>query len=202
MIIKSAEFIKSAARASHYPPARLPEIVFAGRSNVGKSSLINSLVNRKRLAKTSSTPGRTQLINFFEINAELVFVDIPGFGYAKVPAAIRRSWAPMIETYLATRRTLKGLVLILDSRRTPGPEESAIVDWLNRHQIATVLALTKIDKLSRSRQLVCARSAAAALSVPQEDIVLFSAKTRQGREEVWHRLERLIAPVHSNSSDI
>jgi len=157
MIIKSAEFIKSAAKSSHYPPAQLPEIVFAGRSNVGKSSLINILVNRKRLAKTSSTPGRTQLINFFEINAELVFVDIPGFGYAKVPAAIRRSWAPMIETYLATRRTLKGLVLIMDSRRTPGLEESALVDWLNRHQIATVLVLTKIDKLSRSRQLDCAQ---------------------------------------------
>jgi len=202
MIIKSAEFIKSAAKASHYPPAGLPEIVFAGRSNVGKSSLINSLVNRKRLAKTSSTPGRTQLINFFEINAELVFVDIPGFGYARVPVAIRRSWAPMIETYLTTRRTLKGLVLILDSRRTPGPEELALVDWLNRHQIATVLALTKIDKLSRSRQLVCSRSAAAALQVPQGDIILFSAKTRQGRDELWHRLERLISPVHSNSSDV
>jgi len=202
MIIKSVEFIKSAARASHYPTARLPEIVFAGRSNVGKSSLINSLVNRKRLAKTSSTPGRTQLINFFEINAELVFVDIPGFGYAKVPVAIRRSWAPMIETYLTTRRTLKGLVLILDSRRTPGPEELALVDWLNRHQIATVLALTKIDKLSRSRQLVCSRSVASALAVPQGDIVLFSAKTRQGREELWHRIERLIAPVHANLSDV
>jgi GTP-binding protein len=108
----------------------------------------------------------------------------------------------MIETYLTTRQTLKGLVLILDSRRTPGPEESALVDWLNRRHIATVLALTKIDKLSRSRQLICARSAAAALQVPQGDIILFSAKTRQGREEVWHRIERLIAPVNSNSSDI
>ena len=202
MIITSAEFIKSAAKSSHYPPARLPEIVFAGRSNVGKSSLINILVNRKRLAKTSSTPGRTQLINFFEINAELVFVDIPGFGYAKVPEAVRRSWAPMIEMYFATRRTLKGLVLIMDSRRTPGLEESALVDWLNRHQIATVLVLTKIDKLSRSRQLVCAHSAAAALKVPQEDIILFSAKNRQGREELWHRIERLIAPVHANFSDV
>jgi GTP-binding protein len=154
------------------------------------------------LAKTSSTPGRTQLINFFEINAELVFVDIPGFGYAKVPEAVRRSWAPMIETYLGTRRTLKGLVLIMDSRRTPGLEETALVDWLNRHRISTVLVLTKIDKLSRSRQLVCARSAAAALQVPQGTIILFSAKTRQGREELWHRIERLIAPVHNNSNDI
>jgi len=108
----------------------------------------------------------------------------------------------MVETYLATRRTLRGLILIMDSRRTPGPEESALVDWLDRHQIATVMALTKIDKLSRSRQLVCARSAAAALQVPQGDIVLFSAKTRQGREELWHRIERLIAPFHANSSDL
>jgi GTP-binding protein len=98
----------------------------------------------------------------------------------------------MIETYLTTRRTLKGLVLILDSRRTPGPEELALVGWLNRHQIATVMALTKIDKLSRSRQLVCSRSTAAALAVPQGDIVLFSAKTRQGREELWQRIEGLL----------
>jgi GTP-binding protein len=98
----------------------------------------------------------------------------------------------MIETYLATRRTLKGLVLIMDSRRTPGAEESALVDWLNRYQIATVLALTKIDKLSRSRRPACANRAAAALSVPQKDIVLFSAKTRQGREELWQRIEGLL----------
>ncbi|MEN8752414.1 MAG: YihA family ribosome biogenesis GTP-binding protein, partial [Desulfobacterales bacterium] len=96
---------------------------------------------------------------------------------------------------------LKALVLIMDSRRTPGPEESAVVNWLNRHQIATVLALTKIDKLSRSRHQDCARSAAAALQVPQGDIILFSAKTRQGREELWHRIERLIAPVQANSRD-
>lgn len=199
MIIKSAEFIKSAVTPAHYPPARLPEIVFAGRSNVGKSSLINTLVNRKRLAKTSSTPGRTQLINFFEINGELVFVDIPGFGYAKVPGAIRRSWAPMIETYLTVRRTLKGLVLIMDSRRKTGVEELALVDWLNRHHIAAVMVLTKIDKFSRSRQLVSARSAAAALAVPEEDILLFSAKTRQGRKELWQRIEGLMAPAHDDS---
>ncbi len=189
MIIRSAEFIKSAANAAHYPPARLPEVVFAGRSNVGKSSLINALVNRKRLAKTSSTPGRTRLINFFEVNGELVLVDIPGFGYAKVPGVIRKSWAPMIETYLATRATLKALVLIMDSRRTPGAEESVLVDRLGLQPVATILVLTKIDKLSRSQQQASVRRAAAALRVAPGDIVSFSAKTRQGREEVWRRID-------------
>lgn len=189
MIIRSAEFIKSAANAAHYPPARLPEIVFAGRSNVGKSSLINTMVNRKRLAKTSSTPGRTQLLNFFEVNGELVLVDIPGFGYAKVPGVIRKGWAPMIETYLTTRPTLKALVLIMDSRRTPGPEEAALVDRLGCRPVATILVLTKIDKLSRSQQQASVRRAAAALRVAPSDIVSFSAKTRQGREEVWRRID-------------
>ncbi|MFZ0613949.1 MAG: ribosome biogenesis GTP-binding protein YihA/YsxC [Desulfobacterales bacterium] len=202
MIIRSAEFIKSAANASHYPPARLPEIVFAGRSNVGKSSLINTLVNRKRLAKTSSTPGRTQLINFFEVNGELVLVDIPGFGYAKVPGVIRKSWGPMIETYLATRLSLKALVLILDSRRTPGPEESALVDRLGRQPVAAILVLTKIDKLSRSKQQASVHRAAAALRVPPGDIISFSAKTRQGREEVWRRIELLTAPSQVKFSNV
>ncbi|MDX1707342.1 MAG: ribosome biogenesis GTP-binding protein YihA/YsxC, partial [Desulfobacterales bacterium] len=104
MIIKSAEFIKSATRPAQYPAAQLPEIAFAGRSNVGKSSLINTLVNRKRLVKTSSTPGRTQLINFFDINRQIIFVDLPGYGYAKVPLSVRKKWGPMIETYLSGRK--------------------------------------------------------------------------------------------------
>ena len=119
MHIKSAEFVTSAVKPSHYPPAALPEIAFAGRSNVGKSSLINTLVNRKKLVKTSSTPGRTQLINFFDINSHMVFVDLPGYGYAKVPAFVKKTWGPMIETYLSTRETLAGIVLIMDIRRIP-----------------------------------------------------------------------------------
>jgi GTP-binding protein len=111
MIIKSAEFVTSAVKASQYPEALHPEAAFAGRSNVGKSSLINTLVNRKRLVKTSSTPGRTQLINFFSVNDALSLVDLPGYGYARVPASVKRKWGPMIETYLKGRETLKAVVL-------------------------------------------------------------------------------------------
>ena len=119
MHVKSAEFVTSAVKPDQYPPAKYPEMAFAGRSNVGKSSLINTLVNRKRLVKTSSTPGRTQLINFFSINEDFTFVDLPGYGYAKVPQHIRKKWGPMVETYLASRPTLLGVVLLVDIRRLP-----------------------------------------------------------------------------------
>ncbi len=192
MIIRSAEFVKSAVKPTDYPPADLPEIVFAGRSNVGKSSLINTLINRKRLAKTSSTPGRTQLINFFNINGILAFVDIPGFGYAKVPEMIRKRWASMIETYLETRESLKGLVFIMDIRRKPGPVELDFVQWLALRQISTVLVLTKADKLSRAKQLDRQRHAEKTFSDSCSEIILFSTKTRLGRDRVWQAIERLV----------
>ena len=152
MIIRSAEFVTSARLPAHYPPASGPEIAFAGRSNVGKSSLINTLLNRKHLVKTSSTPGRTQLLNFFNVNNAFLFVDLPGFGYAKVPRMVRRQWAPMIERYLSTRPTLKGVVLILDIRRPPGDVEVRLVPWLMRLGVVPLLVLTKADKLSKTRQ--------------------------------------------------
>ena len=192
MIIRSVEFVKSAVKPADYPPADLPEIVFSGRSNVGKSSLINTLVKRKRLARTSSTPGRTQLINFFEVNGSLAFVDIPGYGYAKVPDKVKARWASMIETYLTTRATLKGLILIMDIRRNPGPVESDFVEWLDRHQIPIVLVLTKADKLSRAKQLDRQRLAAKIFSGFSTEIILFSAKTRLGCDGVWKAIERLI----------
>ena len=192
MIIKSAEFVTSAVKPSQYPPAVLPEIAFAGRSNVGKSSLINTLVNRKRLVKTSSTPGRTQLINFFNINEKFSFVDIPGYGYAKVPAAVKKKWGPMIETYITTRKTLKGVVLIIDLRRTPGPEEMNMLDWLNHHGIPSVPVLTKSDKLSKTRQQKQLKEIANTLSADKERFILFSAKSRQGKDEVWNAVNNLI----------
>ncbi len=117
MIVKSTEFIKSAVKPGQYPDSDLPEIAFAGRSNVGKSSLINVLVNRKNLVRTSSTPGRTQLINFFDVNGRFTLVDLPGYGFAKVPLAVKKEWGPMMEAYFATRENLRGVVLILDIRR-------------------------------------------------------------------------------------
>lgn len=190
MIIKSAEFIKSAVKPSDYPPSLLPEIAFAGRSNVGKSSLINTLVNRKRLVKTSSTPGRTQLINFFDINATFSFVDLPGYGYAKVPAAVQKTWGPMVETYLQSRKTLTCVVLIMDIRRTPRREEFDLLVWLEHFNIARLLVLTKTDKLKKTKLANQHQDIAKALFVDKAELVLFSAKTRAGKGDVWTRLQK------------
>jgi GTP-binding protein len=154
--------------------------------------LINTLVNRKHLVKTSSTPGRTQLINFFIINEAFSFVDLPGFGYAKVPAAIRKSWGPMIETYLSTRKTLKGVVLIMDIRRIPGMQELNFIEWLRYYTIPGILVLTKSDKLSKNKQITQRKAIADALGVPKEEPIPFSAKSRMGKDDLWDALERLI----------
>ena len=196
MIIKSAEFVKSAVKPSQYPSAELPEIAFAGRSNVGKSSLINTLVNRKHLVKTSSTPGRTQLINFFIINKAFLFVDLPGYGYARVPASVRKSWGPMVETYLSTRETLKGVVLIMDIRRKPGLQELNFIEWLDYYSISKILILTKIDKLSKTKQIKQRLSIEKDLGEDNNDLILFSAKSRRGKDAVWEAVDRLI---HNNS---
>ncbi len=192
MKIISAEFVTSAIKPSQYPPADLPEVAFAGRSNVGKSSLINVLVNRKRLVKTSSTPGRTQLINFFDINGSVTFVDLPGYGYAKVPVSVRKKWGPMIETYLSGRKTLIGVVIILDIRRTPKQEEHDLIAWLGHHSIAMIVVLTKTDKLSKTKQSKQCTVIANSLEMDPDHLILFSAKSRKGREEVWHAIENLL----------
>jgi GTP-binding protein len=192
MIIKSAEFITSATKPSQYPSTAMPEIAFAGRSNVGKSSLINTLVNRKHLVKTSSTPGRTRLINFFDINRQMSFVDLPGYGYAKVPVAVRKKWGPMIETYLSGRETLRGVVVIMDIRRIPRQEELNLLGWLNHYAIAGILVLTKTDKLSKNKQAKQHHLIARALERPKNDFILFSAKTRRGRDTIWNAILSLI----------
>ncbi len=192
MIVKTAEFVTSAVKPSQYPEGVWPEVAFAGRSNVGKSSLINTLVNRKRLVKTSSTPGRTQLVNFFSVNDALSLVDLPGYGYAKVPEAVKRQWGPMIETYLKGRESLKGVVLILDIRRTPGLEEKNFIDWLALYRRAAILVVTKADKLSGMNRKKQRQSIAAALDRAPSDLILFSAKSRQGKTEVWSAIDALI----------
>ncbi|MBW1730822.1 MAG: YihA family ribosome biogenesis GTP-binding protein [Deltaproteobacteria bacterium] len=188
-----ASFITSAFSPNEYPPADRPEIAFAGRSNVGKSSLLNTLANRRRLAVTSSRPGRTQSINFFSIGKDLYFVDLPGYGYAKVPLKIRKSWGKMVETYLRERPNLKGVVLLLDIRREPGSDDLNLLEWLRHYHIPALVVLTKSDKLSRHQTLTKANKIAQSLhDLIQEKPLLFSARTGLGKEELWELIHRLV----------
>jgi len=192
MLIKSAQFITSAVKPSQYPEPTFPEVAFAGRSNVGKSSLLNVLVNRKRLVKTSKTPGRTQLINFFLVNQSLSLVDLPGYGYAKVPAAIKRTWGPMIETYLSGRNALTSVVLIMDIRRMPREHEFNFIDWLTEQRLPCIPVLTKTDKLSKTRQMKQRFSIAKLLGRDPDQLILFSAMNRSGLTKIWHAIEHYL----------
>ena len=183
-----AEFIKSAAKPKDYPPPGLPEVAFVGRSNVGKSSLINVLSGRKGLVRTSSTPGRTQLINFFDINSVLTFVDLPGYGYAKAPSELRKQWGPMIETYLASRESLKGVVLILDIRRAPSDGDLRMLRWLEMYNIPPIIVLTKCDKLSKNEQARQKLIIAAAIKRDRSLLFPFSALSKEGRDGIWNEI--------------
>jgi len=184
MKVVSTEFIKSATKPEQYPEGLLPEIAFAGRSNVGKSSLINAITQRKTLARTSSKPGCTQLINFFTVNNQFSFVDLPGYGYAKVPETVKRTWGPMIEMYLKNRASLKDVILILDVRRDPSEQDMALMDWLRYYQINPIVVLTKIDKVSRNQAKLRQRQIKEMLGLSSEAI-LFSARTGEGKDAVW-----------------
>ena len=192
MIIRSAKFVCSAVTPEQYPPADLPEVAFAGRSNVGKSSLINKILNRKKLVRTSKTPGRTQLLNFFEINEVYRFVDLPGYGYAKVPVEVQKRWRPMVETYLTGRANLRGMVLLLDIRREPSKEDLDLWHWLQTVSIDVVTVVTKVDKLSKNKRHKQIAAIAKALRSKAEKLVQFSAITGEGREELWKRLFKLL----------
>jgi len=192
MDVKQADFIKSAVKPKDYPPAELPEVAFVGRSNVGKSSLINVLANRKALVRTSNTPGRTQLINFFNINGVLTLVDLPGYGYAKAPPDVRKQWGPMIENYLAKRDSLKTVVLILDIRRIPSDGDMQMLNWLNNYGIPPLIVLTKCDKLSKLETAKQTALIAAAIDRKKEDLLFFSALSKKGRDEVWLKIEQML----------
>ena len=189
MQVVSAEFITSAVKPSGYPESVLPEVAFVGRSNVGKSSLINVLVNRKSLVRTSRTPGRTQLINFFDINQALTLVDLPGYGFAKVPLSVKKAWGPMIRSYLGQRENLRAVIFILDVRRTPNADDLEMLDWLEEFGIPTITVVTKVDKLSKNETLRQLKKIATVTGLPEDAFSLFSASTRKGKDEVWERIE-------------
>ncbi|RNC69231.1 MAG: YihA family ribosome biogenesis GTP-binding protein [Desulfuromonadales bacterium] len=191
--ITSAEFVTSGTKPAHYPPAELPEVAFAGRSNVGKSSLINVLVNRKSLVRTSSTPGRTQLINFFRVNGNLMLVDLPGYGFAKVPLEVKRQWGPMVETFLSTRENLGCVVLILDIRREPTEEDQLMLQWLRAYDIPVLVVVTKCDKVSKNERAKQTALIARTLGLAREEMAFFSALSKEGRDEVWKRIAEILA---------
>ncbi|MCF8076596.1 MAG: ribosome biogenesis GTP-binding protein YihA/YsxC [Desulfotignum sp.] len=193
MKIRDVQFVKSAVKPDQYPEDAVPEIAFAGRSNVGKSSMINTLIQRKDLVKTSSRPGCTQLINFFLINDDLSFVDLPGYGYAKVSKKIRAAWQPMVETYLSHRPNLLGLVLIIDIRRDPREEERNLAQWLISHHMPFLVVLTKADKLSKTQQQKRVAAISSQMNRNTSEVILFSAKTRVGRETILDEIANLIA---------
>ncbi len=191
MKIKSAEYLKSVYPKDDYPAGLYPEVAFAGRSNVGKSSLINTLVNRKGLARTSSAPGKTQSINFYLINRAFYLVDLPGYGFAKVPLQVRKRWSPMIEEYCRTRETLRGVVVILDGRVGPTPLDLSLVGWLRELSLLPIFAMTKVDKLSKNKLGKALKQTAQTLSIAPEQIIPFSALTGEGKKRLWQEILNL-----------
>lgn len=188
----TAQFVTSAVAPSQYPPDSIPEIAFVGRSNVGKSTLINAILNRTSLVKTSSTPGRTQLINFFLVNGSFHVVDLPGYGFARVPESVRRQWRPMIETYLSTRSSLRGVVLILDVRRTPSPDDMTMLQWLRINGTKTLFVVTKCDKLSKNHRQKQLLLIARTMGVDPSLLCPFSALSREGIDRIREEIGRLI----------
>ncbi len=188
-VIKNPQFMLSAVKPQHYPPPGPPELALAGRSNVGKSSLLRVLLGTRKMVRISSRPGCTQQINFFSLGGDsLRLVDLPGYGFAKVPLEVKATWGRMIEAYLSGRPSLKGVVVILDVRREPNPDDLNLLAWLRAQERPIVLAVTKADKLSRGQAAASLAKLKSQLKAYDPAPVLFSALSGQGREELWARL--------------
>jgi GTP-binding protein len=196
MRARKASFMTSAAAPTDFPPEELPEVAFAGRSNVGKSSLINTLVGHSGLARTSRTPGRTQLLNWFRVEApqpggSLAFVDLPGYGYAKVPTAMQASWQTLIERYLEDRKVLKAVVLLVDVRRGVEGEEEDLAAWLTERKVPVIGVVTKIDKVAKNKREPVLAGVKRALALPRPPIG-FSAQDGDGVDDLWRAIVRTV----------
>jgi GTP-binding protein len=193
LAIKSLEFLGGMASVGGWrPESSLPEIAFAGRSNVGKSSLLNRLVRRKKLARVSNTPGRTREVNFFKVNEQFILVDLPGYGYARVSKERRAEWKPLIEGYLRKSVELRGIVQLLDARHDPTPDDASMLDFLSEVGVPTLIALTKIDKLKPAERKTVAIRRAADLGLDSDQVIPFSAVTGEGRDELAEAIEVLL----------
>ena len=180
-------------KMEQYPKDGLPEVAFVGKSNVGKSTLINAMVRRKALARTSSSPGKTRTINFYEVEHKMYIVDVPGYGYAKAPKAEIEKWGKMIEEYLNKRETLRGIVMLVDIRHEPGENDRLMYDWLKHYGYDIIIAATKKDKIKRSqiqKQLSLIKNTLKL--APEDRLIAFSGETKDGVEELWEELEKLI----------
>jgi GTP-binding protein len=193
LVIRKLDFIGGMASADGWrPPVELPEIAFSGRSNVGKSSLLNRLVRRKAFARVSRTPGRTREINFFKVNDRFILADLPGYGYAKISKEKQADWRPLIEGYLRRTPTLAGVVQLLDIRREPNEDDVSMLDFLAEIEVPTVIVLTKIDKLARHAALERADEIMKSLSLSREQTIPFSAISGEGRTELAAALVSLV----------
>ena len=194
MIIKKAELETVCGITSKFPENIEPELVFAGKSNVGKSSLINVLMNRKSLARTSSQPGKTQTINYYKVNDEIYFVDLPGYGYANANIETKAKWGKMIEKYLHTSKQIKCIFLLIDIRHEPGKNDKQMYDWISHNGYQPVIIATKLDKLKRSQVAKCVKIVREGLGLPKEGVLIpFSSQTKQGKEEIYDFIENLLA---------
>ncbi|MGI6185926.1 ribosome biogenesis GTP-binding protein YihA/YsxC [Brevibacillus sedimenti] len=203
MKITSAEFVISAVGPKQYPTDGLPEIALVGRSNVGKSSLLNKMMNRKGLARTSSKPGKTQTLNYFRVNNLLYFVDFPGYGYAKVAKSLKQQWGKMIENYLKQRKELRFVIQLVDIRHAPSKDDVAMYDWCKEIGIPTVVVATKGDKIARGRWLQHTKVIREQLKMRGDDaLIIFSSETGQGRDELWGEIVRRLQRQEETAPEV
>ena len=202
MVIKNVNLETVCGITSKLPENTLPEITFAGKSNVGKSSLINALMNRKSYARISATPGKTQTINFYNINQEFYLVDLPGYGYAKVSEQEKQKWGQMVERYLHGSKQLRAVFLLIDIRHDPSANDKLMYDWILSGGYHPVIIATKLDKLKRSQVQKHVKMVREGLGVEKDGIVIpFSAETKQGREEIWELIDRIVESQEGEQED-